>query len=208
MTTEAAEKMKEASEPLAAELAKPKRAGHLKLYDAAEALSILDDLIEEHAALIAAHGGDIEAVPAIAELLAFAEEGFEAAVERWGLKIRSLVAEAEGVKIEADRLAGLQRQKETAAASLKDYLRRQLEARGKTKVATKLVTVRIQANSQPSITATSETVIEELYAGGSPFAAQKVEYVLDRAKILEASKNGEDLPEGIVVRRGTHLRVV
>lgn len=202
------EALRDASEPLAAVLAPPKKTAHLTLYSATEALSILDDLIAEHAALIEAHGGDIEAIPAIAELLTFAEDKFDEAVERWALKIRSLIAEAEGVKVEADRLAQLQRQKENAAKRLKEYLRRHMEARGKSKIATPLVTARIQKNGgNPSVKAISESLIEELFASGSKFAAQKIEYVLATDTIIAAVKNGEEIPEGITVERGTHLRV-
>jgi hypothetical protein len=201
----------EASRPLAVALAatpERPRSPHLTLYSAAEALSILDDLIAEHAAQIEARGGDIEAIPEIAELLSFAENGFEQAVERWCLKIRSLVAEAEGIRVEAQRLAVLQRQKENAAVKLKDYLRRHMEARGCTKVATPLVTARIQKNGgNPSVTAISETLIEELFVSGSPFAVQKIEYGLATNAIIAAHKNGEEIPEGIIVARGTHLRV-
>ncbi len=179
----------------------------MRLYDTLEALDILDDLIAEHADRINAMGGDIEAVPEIAELLAFAEDQFEGAVERWGLKIGTLLAEAQGAKLEADRLAMIVKRKENAAARLKEYLKRQLEGRHLTKVKCPLVTVRIQKNSQPSITAISESTIEELFVAGSPFAAQKVEFVLNREAIVRAEKEGETIPQGIVIHRGTHLRL-
>ncbi len=202
------EALRDASEPLAELLAPKKKTAHLKLYDATEALSILDDLIAEHAALIEAKGGDIEAIPEIAELLTFAEDAFEGAVERWALKIRSLIAEAEGVNVERIRLEALEKQKMNAATRLKEYLRRQMEARQCTKIATALVTVRIQKNGgKPAVSCKSEAKIEELYASGSPFAAQRVQYVLATDAIIAAFEAGEELPEDIVVQRGTHLRV-
>lgn len=179
----------------------------LKLYEAAEALNILDDLLEEYAPQIEAAGGDIEAVPEIAELLAFAEGDFHAAVERWGLKIRALTVEAEAAKTEAVRLAVIQRTKENAAKRLKDYLLRQMEARGEKKIASPLVTVRIQKNSQPSVFCASDLVIEELYAQGSDLVVRKETFALDREAVLKAQENGEALPEGVVVQIGSHVRV-
>jgi dTDP-4-amino-4,6-dideoxygalactose transaminase len=179
----------------------------LRLYDAIEALDILDELIEEHAAIIEAHGGDIESVPAIAELLAFAEDQFEGTVERYGLKIRTLLAEAEGAKVELDRLQGVVNRKVNAAKRLKEFLKRNLESREVRKVVTPLVTVRIQANGQPSVRAASEGLIEELYASGSEFIKRKETFDLDRDKILAARDNGEELPDGILVEKSSHLRV-
>ncbi|HEY2851119.1 MAG TPA: siphovirus Gp157 family protein [Gemmatimonadaceae bacterium] len=179
----------------------------LRLYDAIEALDILDELIEEHAAQIEASGGDIEAIPAIAELLAFAEHDFEATVERYGLKIRTLLAEAEGAKVETDRLQAVVNRKTNAAKRLKEFLKRNLESRDVRKVVTSLVTVRIQANGQPSVRAASEGLIEELYASGSEFIRRKEIFDLDRDKILAARENGEELPAGILVEKGSHLRV-
>lgn len=179
----------------------------LHLYEAAEALDILDDLIEEYAPQIEAAGGDIEAVPAIAELLAFAEDQFEAVVERWGLKIRALTAEAEAAKIEATRLAVIVRTKENAAKRLKDYLKRQMEARGRQKIASPLVTVRVQANGRPSVRAASEAIIEELYALGSPFVRRRETFALDSEAVLAAQERGDDIPSGVLIEKGSHLRV-
>lgn len=179
----------------------------LRLYETLEALDILDDLIAEHAEMIAAGGGDIESIPEIAELLAFAEDQFETAAERWGLKIRTLLAEAQYVEGEISRLNVIAKSKTNAATSLKSYLKRMLEVRNIQKVQTPLVRLRIQQNSQPAVTAISETVIDTLYAQGSEFVRRKETFDLDSKRILEAQKNGEEIPEGILIIRGTHLRV-
>ena len=194
----------EAKAELAVQVRKPRT---LRLYETLEALDILDELIAEHAAYIGEAGGDIEAIPEIAELLAFAEGQFEEAAERWGLKIRTLLAEAQYVESEIGRLSSIAKSKTNAANGLKSYLKRMLEVRNIQKVQTPLVRLRIQKNSQASVSATSETVIETLYAAGSEFIRRKESYDLDREKILEAQDRGEALPEGIVVLRGSHLRV-
>lgn len=189
----------------------------LKLYDAVEALDILDELIAEFADRIEAAGGDIEAVPEIAELLAFAEDDFQKAVQRMGLKVRSLIADAAGAKVERDRLSALFNQKDNAAKRLKEYLGRHLESRGVKKLKFDNVTVRNQVNGQSSVSA-EETAIEELYLQGSPFVVQKISYVLDRDLILAAherdtqartldDKAARELPASIVVTRGYHTRV-
>lgn len=194
--------------------ARPEPAAHppqqprtMRLYDTIQALDILDELIAEHGEFIEAHGGDIEAVPAIAELLAFAEEQFEEAVGRWGLKIRTLLAEAEPAKMEASRLGAIAKQKDNAATRLKDFLKRQLEGRHIPKVKTDLVTVRVQKNSQPTVRVVSAGALEELYAQGSPFVQEKKEYVINRDAVLGALERGETVPATILVETGTHLRV-
>jgi hypothetical protein len=179
----------------------------LRLYETLEALDILDELIAEHAERIAVGGGDIESVPEIAELLAFAEEQFETAAERWGLKIRTLLAEAQCVDIEISRLNIISKSKTNAANGLKAYLKRMLEVRNIAKVQTPLVRLRIQANSRASVTAVSETAIDTLYAQGSPFVVRQETFKLDSDLVLEAQKNGEEIPAEIVITRGSHLRV-
>lgn len=189
---------------LAAEARKPRT---LRLYDAVEALDILDDLIDEHSAQIILGGGDIESVPEIAELLAFAEDQFEASVERWAQKIRSLTLEAQAAQEEADRIAHIAKTKTNTVTGLKSYLKRMLEIRQVQKIQFPTIRVRIQANSAPAVTATSETVIETLYAQGSELIKRKETFDLDRDKILALVAANEPLPEGITVARGTHLRV-
>lgn len=196
----------------------PQKPRVLRLYDALEALDILDELIAEHADVIALRNGDIESVPEIAELLAFAEDQFESVVDRYGHKILNLNAEAIGIKEELDRLTALYNQKKNAADRLKDFLKRQLEGRKVSKVKCATLSVWVQNNGQPSVRAVSESRIEELYAEGSLAVQQKVTYAVNYDRCVElaaadeaakaADPNAErTLPEGIVVERGTHLRV-
>lgn len=199
-----------ASGPLAAELStplKPIRASTLHLYDTTNALAILDEMIEEYHEQLELNGGDIEAIPEIAQLLAYAEGEWEAAVERWGLAIAALRVEHEAVKLERVRLEQIERRKGNAVERLKQYLKRTFEARGVTKLNFARVTVRVQVNSAAEVRAETETVIEDLYAQGSSLVEQQVSYKLDRDAILRLHKAGEDLPAGLIVRKGTHLRV-
>jgi hypothetical protein len=189
----------------------------VKLYEATEALRIVEDLIEEHADAIAAAGGDIAAVPAIAELLAFAEDKLNAKVERVALKIRELEAAAEIVKQEKDRLAARQKAREHAAKGLKAYLQRELERAGVKKVEGELVTVALQDNP-PSVQlpVNVEVNLEELYTAGAVGIEHVPEsFTINRKAILDAVKaaeaEGKDastvLPAGWSVVRGRSLRI-
>lgn len=191
--------------PAAAAPAKKVRT--LSLYSSVEALDILDEIIAEHAEAIKARGGDIESIPEIAELLAFAEDGWQEAILNLAKKKKQLDAEAMGAELEANRLNAIVAQKKNAATKLKEFIQRQMEVRGVAKIPHAIVPLRIQSNSAPSVTAVSEVRIEELYAQGSEFIRRREEFDLNREAILEAHKNGVELPEGILVKKGQHLRI-
>lgn len=180
----------------------------LRLHEALEGLDILDELIEEHADAIEKANGDIEAIPEIAELLAFAEGEFEKAVERMGLKIRTLDVESIAASIERDRLQHIVNIKGNARDRLKSYLKRNMEGRNIAKVETPKVRVRIQTNGgKAAVKCESEGRIEELFAQGSPYVKQLTTYALDTDAILAAVEEGKEMPAGITVLRGTHLRL-
>lgn len=186
--------------------AAPVAAREMTLYEATDALAILDDLIAEHADAIAAAGGDLEAVPAIAELLAFGEGVFEAKIERVALKALEFERTADAIGAEVDRLTARKRAAANRATWLRAYAKRHLDARGVTKVAGELVSVRVQANP-PAVAAASDLVLEELFVAGSPFVTRLETYKLDRDAVLAAYKAGEALPEGVVVSVGSSLRI-
>lgn len=215
------------------ELERPLRSpSALHLFDAIEGLDILDQFLEEFADELQANGGDIEAIPAIAELLAFGEEEFKSAVYDWGRAIRVYDRAADANKQEEAYWAQKRRRAENARDRLKEYLKRQLEARQIVKVegfdSTQLSFVRVQRNGQPSVSATTPDVLEELFAGGSEFVKETRELSIDYDACVAAIKaampaRGQKdppltdaqyeavvrsaLPEGIVAKLGTHLRV-
>lgn len=215
------------------ELGKPLRSpSALHLFDAIEGLDILDQFLEEFSEQLEANGGDIEAIPEIAELLAFGEAEFKGAVFDWGRAIRVYDRAADANKQEEGYWAQKRRRAENARDRLKAYLKRQLEARNITKVegfdSTQLSFVRVQRNGQPSIEAQNADVLEELFAGGSEFVKERRELVIDYDACVAAIKGAMPhrgkkdppltdeqyeavvrsvLPEGVIAKLGTHLRV-
>lgn len=169
-------------------------------------LRTLEELIEEHAEELARNGGDLEAIPEIAAVLAFDETAFLQELERWALKVQALKADAEAVKIERVRLQEKENRWTKAAESLKAYMVRQMEARQLKKHKTPLVTISAVRNSRPSVRAKSESTIEELFALGSPLVRQVIELKLDSDAAIAAAEAGE-LPEGVSVVVGTHVRI-
>lgn len=126
--------------------------GGMKLYEAAEALAIVEELIEEHAELIAAAGGDLMAVPEIAELLEQAEGDFKKKAQNVALFILDVEARSAASAAEAKRLRARAASLEAKADGLKRfYLLRQMQAAGFTKLECELVNIRRQMNSQPTV---------------------------------------------------------
>jgi len=172
----------------------------LKLYEIVEARDILDKWLEE---------SEGELTPEIEALLDHLDGKADEKIERVGLYIRERLAQAKAVKEERDRLDALAKREERAADSLKSYLKRCLEALGKTKVHGLLATVAIQQNSQPSVT--TALTATELYAldEARPYVrrVETVLYSLDREAVLAAWKRHEPLPETISVDLGSHVRI-
>lgn len=129
-------------------------------------------------------------------------EAFEIKVERTGLVVRQLGAQAEVVKAEAKRLneraAGL----EKAAANLKEYLRYHMVMAGRDAVKGPLLTVRVQS-SPPS--AVLHGTLDDL----PPEFVRVVpeSRVFDAKAAIAAHKAGVHLPECIAVHQSTHVRL-
>lgn len=176
------------------------------LWPQTKPLASLEDLIEEHAEALAENGGNLEAIPEIAALLAFDEPTFLADLERWALKVQALKADAEAVKVERVRLELREKRWAKAAESLKGYMQRQMEGRRIGKHKTPAVTVTLAKNSQPTVRATSESTLEELYASGSPLVEQVVSYKLKRDDVLLAAAADEKMIAQLVERFPERLR--
>jgi len=171
-------------------------------------LRTIDELIEEHAEELERNGGDLEAIPAIAELLAYKDEEVQQHIEKLGLKVLGLTADAEAVKIERVRLQQREQRWTNAAKSIKGYLKRLLVGHEIKKVKTPSATISLANNGgRPSVRISDEPKLEELYQTGSPFVQQIVTYRLDTERVLEAVTNGEELPPEILVERGQHVRI-
>ena len=174
----------------------------IKLYEATEQIEVVNGWIEEHADEILANGGELP--PDLAQLLDEAEGTLAVKAERVALKVRELQAEAEAVKIEADRLAQRARTAWNAAESLKAYLLRALEVAGIPSIKGTLVTVSLQKNP-PAVHTTHEPVAGEV--NGTFVRVIPEQVVWDKDAIKATWKAGLSLPEGVSVAQAMGLRI-
>lgn len=172
----------------------------MKLYEATDALATVDAWILEHADEILANGGEL--TPELEALLNEAEGTFDAKVEKVALKVRELIAEADVVKVEADRLTQRAKTAKNAADSLKAYLHRQMDEAGKVQVKGTLVTVALQKNPPRVVTERSAPESEGRFVAMVPAL-----YEWNKDAIKDAHKAGEPLPEGVTVEQGMSLRI-
>lgn len=159
----------------------------------------LYDLTDEYAQVVdtlTENGGEL--TPELEAQLDAITGQWKEKVERTGLYIQNLKALAEAAKMESDRLSALCKSRLGAAARLTDYLKRNMEKVGETKVVTPLITARIQKNSRPSIALPEGAEIPEEY--------QRVTVALDGQKAYDAHKAGT-LPSMFLVEHGSHLRI-
>ena len=110
-----------------------------------------------------------------------------------------LLAEAEGVKMEAQRLALMQKRLENKADRLKEYLASQLAILGIDKLKAGTFTLSLCKNSQPSVELALNSAIPEVY--------KRVTVDLDKKQVAADYKDGVALPPSIIVKQGFHLRV-
>jgi hypothetical protein len=126
------------------------------------------------------------------------EGTFAEKLARCAVVARNHEAEAKKHAAEADRQAVLARTQENAFKSIKAYMKMCMDGAGVQKVEK---VARIQANSQSSITWTKP--VEEL-----PDEYQRVTIVPNLRRAQDALDAGEVLPEGFVVEKGSHLRLM
>jgi len=178
----------------------------MKLYETVEALGTVNAWIDEHADELLASGGELS--PELAQLLEQAEGDFAEKVERVALKVRSLLAEGDAIKVEEVRLAQRRKSREHAAESLKQYLQHALDMAGETKVTGTLVTVAIQKNPPSVRGLVDESQLAEWAQQGSAFVTIIPEtYALDRKAILTAHKGGLEIPAGLTVEQSASVRI-
>lgn len=176
----------------------------MKLYEIADARAILDGWLEET---------EGEVTPELEALLSGLDAKADEKIERVALYIRERVSRAAAVKEEVIRLAAIVKRDEKAAESLKAYLHRQMNELGKTRVNGLLCTVAIQANSVASVTtALNDDDLKAAYCDiehpVSQFVREvPVSYRLDRDAVLQAFKAGGEIPDAIIVEKGSHLRI-
>jgi hypothetical protein len=205
----------------------------LKLYEASEALALVDAWLDENEEALIAADGDISALPVLKELLEKAEGDFETKIQYIALRVRSLLASAEAAKREAARLAARTVSFAKAAESLKNYAKLHMLQTGRLKVTGSLATVWVQANGQASVTIPETLDAASLREGPCASFVRIIPpveetYAIDRdaivmrwkawrsecdAAVAKAAKDAtvvlppSGLPEGVTVEIGQHLRV-
>lgn len=164
----------------------------------------LYELASEIAAIIAeadANGGEL---PVDAEQRLDALGGdISAKVERLDRWRRNLESDVVQVKSEAGRLNFLAARLSRRIDWLESYIRRGMDLAGVRKLGGATWGVSICANSVPTVTIGGSVVVDELPA---KFRTETRTVVVDKKAIASAHANGETLPNGVTVSRGTHMR--
>lgn len=155
-------------------------------------LRTLEDLIEEHAEKLALNGGDLEAIPEIAALLAFDEEKFYEQLETLALKAMALRADGEAAKIERVRLQEKEARWLKGFESIKGYVLRQMQSRRVAKHKTPRVSLSVVRNSRASVSCKSEALLEELFNAGSPLIEKKIVYAVKSDDCIAAAEKDEE----------------
>lgn len=163
----------------------------LTLYELGDEIqALLDEVVSQ----------DGEITPEQEARLAALEGDFQAKAEKIALYYRNLRVLAEAGRAEAERVAHLAAAKARAADRLKGYLHREMQRLEMTRVETARVRIRRQRNSQPS-------VILEVAPDELPVRYQRLTVEPNRALLLESWREGRELPSGVRVEVGEHLRI-
>lgn len=172
----------------------------LKLYETVAALDDVVRMLEE------TEGEWTDAIEAAAEQ---AGHDFTDKVEQVALKVIELKATAAAQKTEAERLAARAKASDTNAASLSEYLRRNLEAANTDKVKGLRVTVSLQKNPASVVAPDwDEEALRGMAMYLPQFVTRKPEtFALNKRAILEAAAKGEPIPENVALIQGTSLRI-
>lgn len=136
---------------------------------------------------------------AFAAALAELSDAIEEKAENTAAVIRTLEGEADIIAVEAKRLSERASIRRNRADALKRYLLEQLTAAGKASVAGKLFTVSVQA-SPASVKVTDTAAVPAEYLIPQP---PKV----DAKGILAVWRESGNLPPGVEVERGQHVRI-
>jgi hypothetical protein len=177
----------------------------MKLYEHVDQLEAVLDWIADNEDEIKAAGGELP--PEVEQMLDQVEGDLKTKVERTALVIQNQLANAAAAKAEADRLSKIAGTYQRQADALKAYLKAQLDRAGIAKVETPLAKVWTQTNGRPSIRPATDEI---------PPAFQRVKIEFDGALAYETVKDAKLIPEpkdgrvqalGLIIERGTHLRI-
>lgn len=123
-------------------------------------------------------------------------------VQGIALAIQETSATAEAAKSERLRIQDIEDAANDKIRRLKRYLLDAMQSLGQSRVYTDIIKVRIQRNSQP-------TVVVESMPSDLPEWAKRVKVIVepDAKALAEAASKGEQLPDGVTVYTGSHVRI-
>lgn len=157
----------------------------MKLYELNESFQQIQTLIEE--------GQD-----GLQDTLESIELAIEEKLENIGKVIKNLEAEANAFKEEEKRLADRRRSLENNIKHLKQYAENSMVVTGDKKIKAGLFTFAIQKNP-PSVSVFNDVIVPKKYY-------VPVDPKLDKTKIKEDLKNGENIP-GVELKQSESLRI-
>ena len=133
--------------------------------------------------------------------LAVLETALSQKLEGYVSVIRSLEHLRDARQAEANRLRASAKSADSAIDHLKARLKEYMETNNRPRIDTARFSIRIQKNSRPSI-----EVLEQMMVPREYIKVVVTESV-DKDKVLEHVKQTGEIPPGIEVVHGTHLRV-
>lgn len=161
----------------------------MKLYEITEGYQRVLDLMEEE-------GGDF--TKALDDLA----EAFNEKAENVAKVVRNLEAEAEVFANESQRMAQKATARKNQTAHLKDYLKGAMEQMGIENIKGQLLNVGLQ-NSTP--TCEVLVAVEELPEEFVRVIPEKKE--ADKKALMAYYKEKGEVPDGVEVRQGRHIRI-
>jgi Siphovirus Gp157 len=148
------------------------------------------------------NGGEL--TPDLEVALDAAEPAFDVKVERTALMCRMFAAQRTAVDTEIKRLEALKKSAESAEKALKARILEWMTRLGKDVVRGTLITPRVQNSPAAVRHALTPTEINRLPLRFVRFIPASVE--LDSREVIAAYNAGEELPPGVSVERGKHVR--
>lgn len=169
------------------------------LYEIADARQILDRRLEEAEGVL---------TPELEAELDALDQSADEKIERVALYLREQQLAADLVKQEEDRLALRRRAHLTIVDSLKGYLLTQMQRLEKDKVRGKLLTVAVQANPPKVVGDIDAAALATYHGTGATWVKHiPASFAVDRAKVLELVRAGNDAPLGLTVVQEPGIRI-
>lgn len=192
--------------------------GTVTLGERTEALAIIDEWIHEnHDEIAAAEGGLPDYLVA---LLDEGEGDFKTKARRVARYVLALDGEVEQLDAEIARLRQRAKVRTSAAARLREYLRRQMIATGIREASDPFVSARVQLGPPKVVVDAGVTpfdlqVMHDLAASEQREGEEvrqfvrciPAQYEVDKRAVLAAHKAGEPIPAAFVIERDEQLRI-